>query len=150
MSAPRRPPLAPFLILAVGLVCAAPDGAVGGGLFLIDGVGLQGRLEIGMRAPQDRGAVRDHPGWLILDDGPLWFAKTTEGQVALIRCNKQCLTNRGVATGSRRQEVLSAYGNPVEERPLEGKQFLSYRGAGFLLDGDTVVAIFILPDVAKK
>lgn len=139
------------MLLFMALSAVAPERADCGGFFLIDGVGLQSKLEIGRAAPRNARAIRGRPGWYSLDRHPLSFRKTPDNRVVVIRCDKYCLTNRSVAVGSSMGEVFLSYGTPAEERTLEGKRFLSYGGTGFLFDTrENVEAIFIFPKALEQ
>lgn len=138
--------LASIALFFIALPALAPERAACGGFYLIDGVGLQGRLEIGRPAPRNAREIRGQRGWYRLDRIPLLFRKTPDNRIAVIRCDGYCLTNRSVAVGSSIREVFLSYGTPIEEKTLEGKRFLTYGGTGFLLDAKGAVeAIFIFP-----
>jgi hypothetical protein len=138
---------AAFLMLLLAILILGPEKTMCGGLFLVDGVGLEGKLEIGMPAPPQARELNDQSGWYGLDDLPIYFKITTDRHVVMIRCDNYCLTNRSISIGSRVQEVLRTYGKPLAERSIEGKKFLEYRGVGFALNaqGNAVGNIFILP-----
>ena len=129
-----------------------PEQAACGGFFLVDGVGLQGQMEIGMAAPKSAKESGSELGWYNLDKLPIYFKKATDGRIAIIRCDNYCLTTRSISIGSSVREVLWRYGTPAEEKLLDGKKFLTYSGVGFLLDtkGTIVEKIFIFPMAIEK
>lgn len=137
-------PVALAGLLFCALLGGVGDEANGGGYFLVDGAGLEGTLEIGRPAP--RNSEPEAGGWYRFEETPLYF-KEAEGRVALILCAQFCLTNRNISIGSRVKEVLRRYGSPLEEKLLNGRAFLFYRGVGFVLSEDrqTVEAIYIFP-----
>lgn len=140
-------PVSVVLLAHVFLLGLAPKQVAAGGYFLIDGVGLEGKLQIGLPAPKNVKASGDQEGWRRLDNLPLYFKTTSGDRVAVIRCDRLCLTNRGISIGSSFEDVLLGYGTPSEEKTLSGKKFLIYSGAGFLFDksGNSVESIYIIP-----
>ena len=125
----------------------SPGQAFCGGYFLVDGIGLEGKLEIGRSAPKEVRSA-DAQGWSSMDGMPLDFKTTGDNRVAVIRCASHCLTNRGIAIGSSVKEVLLTYSTPDEEKVVnDGKKVLIYKGVGFLLDQKEsfVEGIYIFP-----
>lgn len=139
-------PVSAVLLVYVLLGLAAKPVAAGG-YFLIDGVGLEGEIQIGLPAPKNAKPTGDQEGWYGIDKLPLYFKKTAEGRVAVIRCDRLCLTNRGITIGSGVKDVMLSYSTPSEEKRINKKKFLTYNGAGFLLNekGDAVETIYIFP-----
>jgi len=136
-----------FLPLLFALIILGAGKAAYAGLFLVDGVGLENSLEIGMPAPPKARALHDQPGWYGLDNLPIYFKMTADRHVAVIRCDNYCLTNRSISIGSSVEDVLRKYGKPLDEKSIEGRTFLEYRGVGFVLNAEKVAVekIFILP-----
>lgn len=117
----------------------------GGGVYLVEGRGLEGVLEVGRAAPKTARPA-----------GNSWYraaelefqtdSPNARGKVVLIRCrDTPCLTDRGVRIGSTVAEVLRHYGAPQERKDSARAALLRYRGIGFMLQQGVVTAIYILP-----
>jgi hypothetical protein len=118
-----------FLPLLFALIILGPGKAACGGLFLVDGVGFEGKLEIGMPAPTQARALGDQPGWYGLDSLPIYFKMTAGRHIAVIRCDKYCLTNRSISIGSSVQDVRT-YGKPWMKSRSKGKDFSNIGASG--------------------
>jgi hypothetical protein len=129
----------------LGAALLAASAAWGGGLYLVQGRGLEGKVEIG--GPVPRTATAPVAGWFRA--GELEFRTATgdrHGPIVLIRCQQAtCLTDRIVLVGSDESEVLRRYGAPQERSESEQGALLRYRGVGFLVVSGKVSAIYILP-----
>ena len=131
---------------------AFPDEAGAGGYFLVDGVGLEGQLEVGGPVPKSAPGGAPDGQWHPFPHArsPLKF-KAADGIVVMIMCDSNCLTNRNISIGSQLKQVYWRYGKPLEKKALKDKPFLVYNGVGFLMDskGERVEAIYIFPHFKK-
>ena len=136
--------------LGLWFLCGAMLAGEGlcGGIFLVGGVGLPGRLELGMERTSSSGTERK---WKKDEDSGLDF-KVSNGQVVLIACDKtECVTDRNVAIGTHEKVVVRRYGAPIGERPLKDKAFFwKYRGVGFRIKEEIVQTIYIFPRFSEK
>lgn len=123
----------------------AASTAWSGGTYLVQGRGVEYRLEIGGPAP--KGAQPAGDGWYRTAELEFRTASgALSGPVVLIRCrDPSCLTDRGVLVGDSESDVLRRYGGPQERSSSEQGALMRYNGVGFLVEAGRVRAIYILP-----
>ncbi len=120
----------------------AEDG-LSDGLFLENGVGLPGELEIGQKG---NSLPEGKEGEWLEDPSGLKFKVDTRGVVALILCEqKGCIAEHNVGVGTPAKILLRRYGAPNQEKRLKNGVFFRYQGVGFRIQKEIVEAIYIFP-----
>lgn len=140
--------LAACLLLLLALVCKE---GLSGGLYLENGIGLRGELEIGQNTNKKEGKwIEDHPTGLKYKVGD-------DGRIVLIKCDKRgCVADRNITIETSRETLLRRYGEPVREEKMNKDELkdgtlYEYQGIGFGISEDgEVKVIYIFPIITKK
>jgi hypothetical protein len=124
------------------------------GIYLLNGVGLPGELEIGQKIDTSS----NHKGGEWIDhSSDLKFKvdvdKDKDKFVVLILCAQRgCVAERNIEVGTGKKTLLRRYGAPLEKRELKDDTIFFYRyyGVGFKIEKERVSAIYIFPRFDKK
>lgn len=135
-------------LLVVILLAPLSENAAGGGLMLVNGVGVPGELEIGDKSPKSGSSKEEKLKSWGLD----WEINRDTNSVVSIRCYSHlCYTDNNIAVREKVETILRRQGPPIRKIPdkqTKGELFL-YKGVAFLVVNNSVEVIYILPRLKK-